>query len=127
VLYENPGHGNHWITLRLEGRKTNRSAIGVRIEVTVTEPEGTRSVHTTVGTGGSFGGSSLRQEIGLGSATSIVKLVITWPTSRTEQVFRDVQLDRSYAIVEGEDRMQPLVTPRIHLGGSPEVAAGQRR
>jgi hypothetical protein len=125
VLYENPGHGNHWITLRLEGRKTNRSAIGVRIEVTVTEPEGTRSVHTSVGTGGSFGGSSLQQEIGLGRATSIDRLEVTWPTSGTKQVFHDVQLDRSYAIVEGSEKMRPLAYPRIRLGGNPKGTSTQ--
>jgi len=32
VLYENPGFGNHWITLKLEGVRTNRAAIGARIK-----------------------------------------------------------------------------------------------
>ncbi len=30
ALFENPGHGNRWITLRLEGTTANRSAIGDR-------------------------------------------------------------------------------------------------
>ena len=34
-LFENPGHGNDWISLRLVGVKTNRAAIGARITVTV--------------------------------------------------------------------------------------------
>ena len=34
-LFENPGHGNDWISLRLVGVKANRSAIGARIKVTV--------------------------------------------------------------------------------------------
>ena len=28
VLFQNPGHGNHWLTVRLVGTKTNRAAIG---------------------------------------------------------------------------------------------------
>ena len=28
VLYRNPGNGNHWITLELEGVKSNRAAFG---------------------------------------------------------------------------------------------------
>jgi FG-GAP-like repeat len=32
ALFENPGHGNHWITLKLEGVKSNRPAIGARIK-----------------------------------------------------------------------------------------------
>jgi len=34
-LYKNPGFQNSWITLRLEGTKSNRSAIGARIKVRV--------------------------------------------------------------------------------------------
>ena len=36
VLFQNPGQGNHWLTVKLIGRKTNRAAIGARIKV-VTE------------------------------------------------------------------------------------------
>ena len=36
-LFENPGHGNDWITLKLVGVKTNRAAIGARIKVTVAD------------------------------------------------------------------------------------------
>ena len=38
-VFENPGHGNDWISLKLVGVKTNRAAIGARIKVTV-ENEG---------------------------------------------------------------------------------------
>ena len=38
-LFENPGHGNDWISLRLVGVTTNRAAIGARIKLTV-ENEG---------------------------------------------------------------------------------------
>ena len=33
VLFENPGHGNHWLTLRLVGTRSNRAAIGARVRV----------------------------------------------------------------------------------------------
>ncbi len=108
VLYENPGHGNHWITLRLEGRRSNRSAIGARIKVQVATPRGPRDIHATVGTGGSFGGNSLQQEIGLGDASSIIAIEVSWPTTGKVQVFRDVALDRVYRIVEGEVGLKPV-------------------
>ena len=44
-----------WITLRLEGTKSNRSAIGARIKITVASPAGKRDIYATVGSGGSFG------------------------------------------------------------------------
>ena len=28
VLFQNPGHGNNWLTVKLVGQKTNRAAIG---------------------------------------------------------------------------------------------------
>ena len=31
AMFLNPGHGNRWITLRLEGTRSNRAAIGARI------------------------------------------------------------------------------------------------
>ena len=33
VLFQNPGHGRHWLKVKLVGTKTNRSALGARIEV----------------------------------------------------------------------------------------------
>ena len=33
LLFENPGQGNHWLTVKLVGKKTNRAAIGARIKV----------------------------------------------------------------------------------------------
>ena len=102
ALYENPGHGNGWLKLKLVGVKSNRAAIGARIKVTVEGPEGKRAIHKTVNSGGSFGCSPLRQEIGLGKATSIPEVEIWWPTSGTRQVFNDLQPNHCYQIREGE-------------------------
>ena len=66
-LFENPGHGNDWIALKLVGVKSNRTAVGARIKVTVEDEKGQRrAIHRTVGPGGSFGASPLLQHIGLG-------------------------------------------------------------
>ena len=40
VLFENPGHGNHWITLLLEGVQSNRAALGTRIRIQVSTRRG---------------------------------------------------------------------------------------
>src|SRR5207248_11433823 len=87
-LFRNPGNGNDWITLKLEGVKSNRAAIGARIKVTVTnEGHGTRSIYRTVGSGGSFGASPLQQHIGLGKSAHIQTVEIWWPASNTRQNF----------------------------------------
>ena len=107
-LFLNPGAGHHWITLILEGRKTNRSAIGARIRVRVQSDRGPREIHTTVSTGGSFGSSSLRQEIGLGDATAVDWLEVRWPGSGLVQSFEAVKLNETYRLLEGETALTPV-------------------
>ena len=69
--------------------KTNRAAIGARINVTVeNEGRGTRSIHRTVGSGGSFGASPLEQHIGLGKSARIVDLEIWWPAQQHAPALR---------------------------------------
>lgn len=113
VLFENPGHDNHWVTLVLEGRSANRSAIGARIAITAARPDGsTRTIHRTVRTGGSFGATTLEQEIGLGDATRIDTLRIAWPTTdRPTQTGTGLQPNRTYRIVQGTSPTQLDRTP----------------
>jgi len=108
VLFKNPGHGNHWITLELAGTKSNRAALGARIKVTVEQPAGSRTIYKTVSSGGSFGASPLRQEIGLGSAKAIQSIEISWPATGTTQIFKTVQMDRFYRIREGDPEIVRL-------------------
>jgi hypothetical protein len=107
-FYENPGFDNHWITVKLVGRESNRSAIGARIKIDITEASGQRSVYRHVNSGGSFGANPLRQTIGLGKATKIDKLSIYWPTTDKTQVFEDVAMDRIIQIDEAQNEVQHL-------------------
>jgi hypothetical protein len=102
ALYENPGHGNASLKLKLVGVKSNRAAIGARIKVTTEETSGERIIYKTVNSGGSFGASPLRQEIGLGKANSIRNVEIWWPTSGLRQNFTDLQPNQCYTIREGD-------------------------
>jgi hypothetical protein len=33
LMFQNPGQGNHWLTVKLVGKTTNRPAIGARIKI----------------------------------------------------------------------------------------------
>jgi hypothetical protein len=99
VLFQNPGQGNHWLTLKLVGQKTNRAAIGARIKV-VTAGERPLTVHRHVSTGSSWGANPLQQTIGLAGAASVAELEIHWPTSGTTQTFRDISADQAIEVVE---------------------------
>ena len=115
-LFLNPGHGNAWITLKLVGDRSNRAAIGARIKVTVSTPLGPKDMYKTVNSGGSFGASPLRQEIGLGNAEAIEQLEITWPASDQKQIFREVPMRRFFRIEEGESTLMPLEVKSFELG-----------
>jgi hypothetical protein len=115
-LFENPGMGNRFVTLKLEGRRSNRLAYGARIKVVVKTRSGERAIHRAVGSVSSFGGSPARQEIGLGDATSIESVEIWWPASGTRQVLKGLDLDAFYRVVEGEESAGKLDVKRIKLG-----------
>jgi len=85
---------NHWIELKLEGVKSNRSAIGARIRVTAGGLVQTAEVRS----GGSYlSQSDLRLHFGLGGATKVDTVEITWPGGG-RQVEAALPADRIIAI-----------------------------
>ena len=117
ALYENPGHGNRWLSVKLVGAESNRAGIGARIRVEVEMQDGSRQdVHAVVGNGSSFGGSTLTQEIGLGSARRVASLEVQWPATGARQVFADVPLDRHIKVREGADEYEVLDLSAVPLG-----------
>ena len=108
ALFRNPGHGRRFLHIRLVGTETNHFGLGARITVTFMEGGKERRVHRAVGSVSSFGGSPLRQEIGLGDATEIVEVAIDWPVSGARQILQDVPLDTQILVTEGDDSYQEL-------------------
>ncbi len=108
VLFQNPGgHGNHSITVKLIGKKTNRAAIGARIKITPQKCSPT-AIYRHITSGSSFGGNPLQQTIGVGKVKQLATLEVYWPTSRTTQVFHDVPADQAIEITEFEEKYRPL-------------------
>jgi hypothetical protein len=105
ALFQNPGNANAWITLQLEGKEANRSAIGAQIKITALDSTENKSIiYSTVNSGGSFGASSLQQEIGLGNVKSIAGVEIIWPdTKQSRNSYTKLNLNKSYKIIQGED------------------------
>ena len=99
LLFQNPGHENNWLNVKLVGKKTNRSAIGARIKV-VTAGEKPLTVYRWVSSGSSFGANPLEQEIGLGKADRIAMMEVYWPTSGTTQTFRDLSINQFIEVTE---------------------------
>jgi len=71
----------NWIILRLEGTRSNRSAIGARVRVAT----GDRVQSDEVRSGGSYlSQNDLRLHFGLGKAAVIDRLEINWPSGAHE-------------------------------------------
>ncbi len=111
VLFENPNDQNNWITILLEGTQGNRSAIGARIKLTLANG---RTIHRTVGTGGTFGSSSLQQEIGIGKANKISTIEIIWPKKSGQvQTIKNISANQVIKIVEGQDNFTKLDRKKV--------------
>ncbi|MCU1328990.1 MAG: hypothetical protein JWN34_4360 [Bryobacterales bacterium] len=96
LLRQSGKTGNHWITVKLEGVKSNRSAIGARVLLTAGSLVQTAEVRS----GGSYlSQSDLRLHFGLASAAKIDSLVIVWPGG-AKQTESNMAVDRVVTIRE---------------------------
>ena len=102
LLRNNAGRENHWLGLRLIGRKANIDAIGARI----TYQAGDLKRHRFKVGGGSYLSShDPRMVIGIGQRTKIDWLEVKWPLPGGEtERFTNVPIDRYITIVEGEGK-----------------------
>ncbi|MDT0685145.1 CRTAC1 family protein [Autumnicola psychrophila] len=108
-LYINPYQDeNNWITLKLEGTQANRAAIGSKIEIKVMEDGLERSIFHTISSGGSFGASTLRAQIGLRKASEIMEVKILWAGSGNKQSFKNLKLNTFYKITENKAEAKEL-------------------
>lgn len=86
----------HWIILRLEGTRSNRSAIGARVRITA----GAHSQTGEVRSGGSYlSQNDLRLHFGLGNQAMVQRIDVRWPSGRL-QTLTNVSADRIMAIRE---------------------------
>ncbi|HKT46907.1 MAG TPA: CRTAC1 family protein, partial [Candidatus Acidoferrales bacterium] len=87
---------NHSIRFYLTGTKSNRDAIGAAVRVFVGGELQSRMVHS----GGSYlSQSELPVTFGLGAHNSIDRVVVDWPSGRTEE-FKNLAAGRAYRITE---------------------------
>lgn len=118
ALYVNPGHGNDWLSVKLVGTTTNRSAIGARITAEVEGSE-RRTIVRWVTSGGSYGGNPFTQLIGIGKSERLTRLTVHWPGSKADQVFENVAANAHIQITEGETDFATLDVPRFDFPNAP--------
>jgi hypothetical protein len=90
--------GNRSIRFKLIGTKSNRDAIGARLKVFAGGAMQTRMVRS----GSSYlSQSELPVTFGVGKRDEIERVVVDWPSGRTEE-FKQLASAKSYKIVEGQ-------------------------
>jgi hypothetical protein len=123
-VFENPGNNNDWLNVRLVGVKSNRSAVGAEIHVTVRAGSAApRSIYRTVGQTSSFGGNPMEQHIGLGPNAHEIALDIWWPTTRTRQHFTGLEKDQYIEIREFATSYTKLERHPFKLGNNKAATA----
>lgn len=113
-FFLNPGqNNNNWICLILEGTKSNRAAIGTQVKITFRENGISRNIYRDVNSGGSFGASPLRREIGIGQAEKIDQIEIRWHGSNAVQIFTDIKPNQFIKIKEGSDEIKSVSLKKV--------------
>ena len=108
-FYLNPGQDdNNFIGLLLEGVASNRSAIGARISVSFIDNGIGRTVFRDVNSGGSFGASPLRQEIGIGKAKMVDQITIKWPNTKNLTILKNLERNEFIKITEGKNTVERI-------------------
>ena len=99
LLKNNAARANHWLGLRLVGKKCNPDAIGARINWQAGDLKRSR---LKTGGGSYLSSHDPREVLGIGARTKIDKLEIRWPQPGGKvETFTELPVDRYITIVEG--------------------------
>jgi enediyne biosynthesis protein E4 len=98
-LYRNDlGNGNRSIRFRLVGTKSNRDAIGAKVHLFANGQQQSRMVRS----GSSYlSQSELPVTFGVGNGGPIERVVLDWPSGRTEE-FKQLAAGKTFQIVEAK-------------------------
>ncbi|HUO34365.1 MAG TPA: CRTAC1 family protein [Candidatus Acidoferrum sp.] len=99
LLRNNAGRQNHWLGLKLVGKKANRDAVGARVAY---QSGDLKRERMKVGGGSYLASHDPRMVLGLGPRTKVDWIEIHWPlpSTRVERI-ENPPIDRYLTIVEG--------------------------
>jgi len=100
LLHNRDRSGNHWITLSLRGTRSNPAGWGSQIEVKAGDSTYSQECRCP---SGFLSQSDPRVHFGLGKASRIDQIRITWP-SGTVQTLTDVRVDQILKVTEPSSR-----------------------
>ena len=106
VLLNRSPEANHWIRLVLQGTKSNRDAIGARVQVVA---NGMTIYRRRKGGGSMESSNDPRLLIGVGKSSQ-VKVTIKWP-SGAETVLDHLDVDKTHKVIEGQGLETAVAKP----------------
>ncbi|HKQ06877.1 MAG TPA: CRTAC1 family protein [Blastocatellia bacterium] len=92
-----PRGANHWLTLKLIGTKSNRSAIGARVRLKAGARQQTQEVSSQ---SSYYSHNDPRLHFGLGESVRAEQVEIRWPNGQTE-IIKDIAANQIVTIKEG--------------------------
>lgn len=100
LLHNCDKSGNHWLTLDLEGTKSNRDGFGAKVKVTT---GGKTYFAESRCAFGFLMQSDRRLHFGLGKATAVDRIEIRWPSKQVQEL-TDVKADQILKVREPGER-----------------------
>lgn len=115
-LWRNDLVDQHFLRVKLEGRESNRDAIGSRVIAVI---DGHR-IERRIRTGSSFLSQSEKTAVfGLGDSERVDTLLVYWPSGRLDE-YTELAADQEIFLIEGNTRLEHVPLPgQLH----PAVAA----
>ncbi len=100
LLHNRDRSGNHWLSLDLEGTKSNRDAFGAKVKVTA---GGKTWCAESRCASGFLMQSDRRLHFGLGTAASVDRISIVWPSKQLQEL-TNVKVDQILKVREPGER-----------------------
>jgi len=104
LLMNSAGRGNHWLGLKLIGKKANIDAVGATIKYQAGDLKRSRM---KVGAGSYLSSHDPRVVLGIGKRTKLDWVEIKWPgPSELVQRLTDLPIDRYITVTEGQSKWE---------------------
>lgn len=96
LLHNTSQNANHWLTIRLKGKQSNRDGIGAHLELLAA---GSKQVAQRFAGSGYLSQDDGRVHFGLGVTAKVDRLTIRWPNGQ-QQVLENLAVDRVLTVEE---------------------------
>jgi hypothetical protein len=102
-LHNETARNGHFLTIELEGTRSNRDAVGAQVTVFC---NGRRRVAERLGGGSYLSAADPRLHLGLGDAARVEWVEVRWPSGHIDR-YETLHGDRAYHLREGSAEAHP--------------------